>query len=175
MARVKKIVYYDDLLNDEFSGTHIKRKPLGKRFKYIHRNPLWKFLSYLIYYTLALPILWCVSKIGWGVKVVGRKQLKKLPLKGYFIFCNHTQIGDGFFPQCFISKLRRNYVISNEALYTMDVETPWLHFGKPNNVKTMDYINVVTDGTAKFTVQATCDMVDEWQLSIDMVGGSLEG
>ena len=59
--------------------------------------------------------------------------------------------------------------------FLMDVETPWLHFGKPNNVKTMDYINVVTDGTAKFTVQATCDMVDEWQLSIDMVGGSLEG
>lgn len=59
--------------------------------------------------------------------------------------------------------------------FLMDVETPWLHFGKPNNVKTMDYINVVTDGTAKFTVQATCDMVDEWQLSIDMVGGSLDG
>ena len=59
--------------------------------------------------------------------------------------------------------------------FLMDVETPWLHFGKPNNVKTMDYINVVTDGTAKFTVQATCDMVDEWQLSIDMVGGSLKG
>lgn len=59
--------------------------------------------------------------------------------------------------------------------FLMDVETPWLHFGKPNNVKTMDYINVVTDGTAKFTVQATCDMVEEWQLSIDMVGGSLDG
>ena len=59
--------------------------------------------------------------------------------------------------------------------FLMDVETPWLHFGKPNNVKTMDYINVVTDGTSKFTVQATCDMVDEWQLSIDMVGGSLKG
>ena len=114
MARRKKIVYYDDLLNDEFSGTHIKRKPLGNHFKYIHKNFFWKFFSYLIYYALALPILWVVSKIGWGVKVVGRKQLKKLPLKGYFIFCNHTQIGDGFFPQCFISKLRRNYIISND-------------------------------------------------------------
>ena len=114
MARRKKIVYYDDLLNDEFSGTHIKRKPLGNHFKYIHKNFFWKIFSYLIYYALALPILWVVSKIGWGVKVVGRKQLKKLPLKGYFIFCNHTQIGDGFFPQCFISKLRRNYIISND-------------------------------------------------------------
>lgn len=64
---------------------------------------------------------------------------------------------------------------SLSSKFLMDVETPWLHFGKPNNVKTMDYINVVTDGTAKFTVQATCDMVDEWQLSIDMVGGSLDG
>ena len=59
--------------------------------------------------------------------------------------------------------------------FLMDVETPWLHFGKPNNVKTMDYINVVTDGTAKFTTYATCDMVDDWQLTIDMVGGSLDG
>ena len=65
--------------------------------------------------------------------------------------------------------------IVGKSTFLMDVETPWLHFGKPNNVKTMDYINVVTDGTAKFTVQATCDMVDEWQLSIDMVGGSLDG
>lgn len=59
--------------------------------------------------------------------------------------------------------------------FLMDVETPWLHFGKPNNVKTMDYINVVTDGTAKFTTYATCDMVDDWQLQIDMVGGGLDG
>ncbi|MFA6620654.1 MAG: 1-acyl-sn-glycerol-3-phosphate acyltransferase [Bacilli bacterium] len=114
MARRGKIVYYDDLLNDEFSGTHIKRKPLGNHFKYIHRNWLWKFFSYFFYYCLALPILWLVSKLGWGVKVVGRKQLKKLRLHGYFIYCNHTQIGDGFFPQCFVSGLRRNYIISND-------------------------------------------------------------
>ena len=94
-----------------------------------------------------------------------------LATDGYGVFI-YTDDSEGY--------CRDDYIYPGDgstlkALYTMDVETPWLHFGKPNNVKTMDYINVVTDGTAKFTVQATCDMVDEWQLSIDMVGGSLEG
>lgn len=59
--------------------------------------------------------------------------------------------------------------------FTMEVTTPWLSFGKPNNVKTMDYINVITDGTARFTVKAACDMVSDWQLELDMVGGSMPG
>lgn len=87
---------------------------------------------------------------------------------GIYIYSDDSE---GICRDDYINDLRQ--AVSSQFL--MDVETPWLHFGKPNNVKTMDYINVVTDGTAKFTVQATCDMVDEWQLSIDMVGGSLDG
>ena len=34
----KKIVYYKDPLNDEFSGTKIKRKPLPEHYKYVHKN-----------------------------------------------------------------------------------------------------------------------------------------
>ena len=59
--------------------------------------------------------------------------------------------------------------------FTMEVTTPWLSFGRPNNVKTMDYINIITDGNAKFTVKAACDMVSDWQLDLDMVGGSMPG
>ena len=88
---------------------------------------------------------------------------------GIFIYSDDSE---GFCVDEYVDATNAKKLTKN---YLMDVETPWLHFGKPNNVKTMDYINVVTDGTAKFTVQATCDMVDEWQLSIDMVGGSLEG
>lgn len=59
--------------------------------------------------------------------------------------------------------------------FKMEIETPWTSFGKPNNVKTMEYINVITDGTARFTTKTTCDLVDDWQLSIDMLGGSKQG
>jgi hypothetical protein len=73
-----KTVYYDDLLNDEFSGTKIRRIPLPKKFKFVHKNPFWKACAWFVYYGLAVPILWFVGKIGWGVKVYGRKNLKLL-------------------------------------------------------------------------------------------------
>ncbi|OPZ34609.1 MAG: hypothetical protein BWY98_01011 [Tenericutes bacterium ADurb.BinA155] len=108
-----KTVYYDDLLNDEFSGTKIKRLPLPKKFKYVHRNPLYRAIAWLVYYGLAVPILWLVGKIGWGVKVYGRKNLKLLRHQGVFMYGNHTQILDGWSGQCFGLAPKRTYVVAN--------------------------------------------------------------
>ena len=65
--------------------------------------------------------------------------------------------------------------VAQSSTFVFEVETPWLSFGKPNNVKTMDYINVITDGTSTFNVRAACDMVSDWQLDLEMVGGSMPG
>lgn len=88
---------------------------------------------------------------------------------GLFIY---TDDSDGYCQDDYVDE-DTGAVVSEKFL--MKVETPWISFGKPNNVKTMDYLNVVTDGTARFTVKATCDMMTDWQLSIDMLGGSKKG
>ena len=47
----EKIIYYNDLKNDDFSGTNIKIKPLKDSYKYLHKNPLWQiacFNSFLL-------------------------------------------------------------------------------------------------------------------------------
>lgn len=108
-----KTVYYDDLLNDEFSGTKIQRIPLPKKFKFVHKNPFWRACSWLVYYGLAVPILWLVGKIGWGVKVYGRKNLKLMRHRGVFMYGNHTQIIDGWSGQCYGLNPKRAYVVAN--------------------------------------------------------------
>ena len=77
-----KTVYYNDLLNDEFSGTKIKRKPLGPKFKYVHKNPFFRFFAFVFYRIIAVPLFFVVSKIGYGVKVLGKtnaRSLRNLP------------------------------------------------------------------------------------------------
>ena len=68
-----KTVYYNDLLNDEFSGTKIKRKPLGPRFKYVHKNPFFCFFAFLFYRVVAIPLFFFVSKIGYGSRCLANR------------------------------------------------------------------------------------------------------
>lgn len=61
------------------------------------------------------------------------------------------------------------------TLYSMEYETPWLFYGKPNNIKSMEYFNIISDGTAQFTVKAAFDVKQEWELQQDFIGGSMQG
>ena len=48
MAKKKnppKIVYFEDELNDDFAGTKIKTKTIDSSFKFVRKNPLWRFFS----------------------------------------------------------------------------------------------------------------------------------
>lgn len=114
MRKKQKVVYYSDPLNDDFAGTNIKKKPFPKKYKYIHRhNVFWSVLSFTLYYFIAFPILWLVGKIGYGVKVKGKKNLRILFRRGVFFYGNHTQIADAWLTQCFITNPKRSYVLAD--------------------------------------------------------------
>lgn len=113
MAFPKKTIYYKDALNDDFAGTKIKQKPLPKNFRYVSKNPFFRFFAMLIYRVIAMPILWIASKIGWSVKVKGKKNAKKVAHKGVFIYGNHTQICDAWTNQVFVSWRQRTHVLVN--------------------------------------------------------------
>ena len=114
MSKQQKVVTYTDPLNDDFAGTKIKRIPLGPKFKYVHKNIFWRFFATIIYRAFALPILWCVAKIGYGVKVYGKKNIREIRHKGVFFYGNHTMIADAWNPQIFAMGGKRGYILANQ-------------------------------------------------------------
>lgn len=114
MRKPKKVVYYDDLLNDEFSGTKIKRVPLPKNYKYVHKNPFYRALSWFLYYIIAYPIVKLVVFVGYRVKVKGKRNLRHLRHSGVFFYGNHTQIIDAVTAQVNVSLGKRTYIVCNQ-------------------------------------------------------------
>jgi len=109
----KKTIYYRDALNDDFAGTNIKTQHLEADFKYIHRHFLWAIASFLIYYLVAIPVLFLTCKFALGVKIVNRKAIRKVRNKGYFIYGNHTQIMDAFISQVLITRPKKTFIVAN--------------------------------------------------------------
>lgn len=87
----KKVFYYKDELNDEFSAAQIEPREIDERYKYIHKNVVWNICSFLIQHVLSVPIKFLYAKIKFKIKYVGREKLKTYKNKGYFIYGNHTQ------------------------------------------------------------------------------------
>ncbi|MBE5961362.1 MAG: hypothetical protein E7256_08245 [Lachnospiraceae bacterium] len=107
-----KTVYYTDERNDEFSGITRTDKVIDENYTYIHHNPVWRFLS-IIVYGCTLPVAYLYSKIKFGIRIEGKEALKPYRKEGYFLCGNHTQVpGDGFM-QALVSFPKKNYVIVN--------------------------------------------------------------
>ncbi len=113
MAR--KTYYYHADKSDDFGNIGHNPKPLKNNYKYLHTNIFFRFFSFVLYYFLAVPILFVVSKIVLGVKVKNKKQMKKKLKKheGYFFYSNHTHYFDAFLSHVFAAFPRRNYVLSH--------------------------------------------------------------
>ena len=101
----KKIVYYNDEIKDDFSGTRIKQKPLKENFKYIKKGPIWCFFAWVLYYIFAIPFgaIFCFLK--FRLKVENRKgKMEHFPLTSISIgvvvvsevdkFSNVLEIGE---------------------------------------------------------------------------------
>lgn len=113
MKKQRKVVYYTDALNDEFSGTHIKRIPLGN-YQYVSHNIFFRMFSWFIYWVLAFPIFWVGCKLIYHVRVRGRKNRRLTKGQGVFIYGNHTQIADAFTGQIFAARGKRAYIVCNQ-------------------------------------------------------------
>jgi len=110
----KKIIYYEDELNDEFSTAKINARKIDKKYKYKH-NFIWDMCSYIIQNFLSMPIKVLYSKIKFRIQYLGKEKLKKYKKQGYFIYANHTQIfADTFIPSL-TNYPKRNFLIVNPA------------------------------------------------------------
>ncbi|MBQ7881069.1 MAG: hypothetical protein IJ358_04435 [Clostridia bacterium] len=110
MQQAKRIVYYDDELNNEFSGSKVKSKTIGSNYKYISKNPIYKFFSFIAYRLIATPIAfmykWCKS-----VRFENKQVLKKCKGKGYFVYANHTNRASDVLSPHLISFPTKTYTV----------------------------------------------------------------
>lgn len=111
----KKINYYKDELNDEFSGANIKPRTIDKNYKFIHHNFLWNVLSIFLQNFLSMPLKILYSKIKFRIKYVGKEKLKSSKNTGYFVYVNHTQVfADVLIPSIPIYPKRNHFIVNPE-------------------------------------------------------------
>lgn len=110
MEKSKKVIYYDDELNNEFSGANIKPRVIGLNYKYISRNPFYNFFSFIAYRLIATPIAF-VYKWMKGIKFVNTKVLRQYKKQGCFIFGNHTNAASDVLSPHVMTFPTKTYVI----------------------------------------------------------------
>lgn len=140
MAKKQTYYYHQDKL-DDFGTVGHNEKPLKDNYKYIHKNIFWRIASFILFYFIAFPILYIISKICLGVKVKNKKQFRKKLKKGegFFIYSNHCHYFDAFLYHLFVGFPNRTYVLSHADPTNIPIVKTLIAllgcFPLPNNVK----------------------------------------
>ena len=127
----RKVIYYTDELNDEFSIAKITPKKIDENYVYCYDSLFKKFTHFFWYRIIATPLAFLYTKLKFAHKAVGAKKLKTFKKTGYFIYGNHTQdIGDALIPNM-LGVTQDKYVIvhpNNVSMPFLGRITPSLGF-----------------------------------------------
>ena len=93
-----RVRYYSDPVNDDFAGTNINTCQVGADFPFVRSSAAWKVIAFIVYYIIAVPIVFLVSKFYLGLRFENREALRSLRGKGFYLYGNHTQVLDAFVP-----------------------------------------------------------------------------
>lgn len=125
----KRIIYYEDELNDEFSEAQIETKVIDEHYDYSNRGFSKVFLHILIYRMIARPIAFLFLKLKFRHKIIGKEKLKPNKKRGFYLYGNHTNdIADALIPSM-ISYPKDVYVIvhpNNVSMPVLGKITPYL-------------------------------------------------
>ena len=107
----KKIIYYKDELNDDFSDLGLKRPKLDEDFKFIRsKNPIYTFFAGWLFYLVAKPLFYTINFFR-GIRYHNVKKLKKFKKVGCFIYQNHTTFYDMWTVTACVVRGKRTNVI----------------------------------------------------------------
>lgn len=96
MKPPRKVVYYDDPVHDDFAGTNIETKVVDESFPYRHGR-FFTAVSHVLYYAIALPLVWLMHRVVLGVRFVNRKN-RRLVKGPCYVYGNHTSFFDSYTP-----------------------------------------------------------------------------
>ena len=120
----KKIIYYKDELNDEFSGDNIKPKIIDENYKYVDKRFIKKVTHIFWLRMVFAPIFYIHSKIKYHHKIIGKKKLKAYKKEPIFMYANHTHnICDTYIPT-FVNGYKDVYIICNPQNVSIKVIGP---------------------------------------------------
>ena len=107
--------YYSSYKDDSFMNTPIaKEKQIKDNYKYLPRRGLIvNFLKFFFYYFIAIPVLWLFLKLKFGVKVKGKKNLKKIK-GGYILIGNHSSVADPCIASVMVAWPKKNFIVANK-------------------------------------------------------------
>lgn len=109
----RKTYIYSSKKREDFLTIVNNQKEIEPGYKYQHNSHFFKVLSFIVYYGVAIPILWLISKVNNRTTIVSKKKVRKqLKDTGFIIYSNHTLMSDGFIPAVFTCYPRRTYIIS---------------------------------------------------------------
>lgn len=113
----KNTIRFTDEANDDFACNSIRTRPVGSDFKYVRNGILWRVGEFLIYRIVAIPVVFLIGKIMYGLRIRNRKAVKKLKGTGYYLYGNHTQnMMDAYTPSLCSFPKRAYIVTSPDAL-----------------------------------------------------------
>lgn len=108
----EQVVYYDDPLRDDFADNHISTQTVGAEFDYVPQGILYNTFGTLLYYLIAIPVVWLLAKICLGLRMKNRKALRKVRGGPFYLYGNHTQNLDAVIP-AIAAFPQRAYVIAH--------------------------------------------------------------
>lgn len=110
------VIFYTDEQHDDFANTNFNTITVDKDFNFVPQNIFWRAASFLLYYIIALPIIFLLSKLLLGLKIKNRSAVKKLKGKSCFIYANHTMFLDAFLPALVSAPKRAQIVAGPDAV-----------------------------------------------------------
>ena len=111
MAEKRKIIYYSDELNDEFSTMQIQPIPIDENYDYGSNSFCWHLRRFFFYRVFAMPLAFIYLKLKYRHKVINRKLIKPYQKGGIFIYGNHTNILSDPLVPTFVSFPKSVYVV----------------------------------------------------------------
>ncbi len=114
----KKVIYYSDEHNDDFFSMNkedLKQVNVDKNYVYLPKSFIFKFLSFIFYYIIAIPLISLANLLLFRTRTKGRKNLKGLRKKGYFVYANHTNYKDSWLTPVLIAPFRKAYIIAEKT------------------------------------------------------------
>lgn len=108
----ERVIYYNDPLEDDFSPLPIRTREVAQGFPFHRSSFLWNLAAALLYYCIAVPIVFLISKVYLGLQFENRQVLVQLSGTGFFLYGNHTRMLDAFLP-AMTTFPKKSYVVAN--------------------------------------------------------------
>ena len=108
----RKVICYEDELNDEFSTAVITPRTIDGDYIYDRHGAVRAFTRFFWYRIIATPCAFLYVKLCLHQKTVGKEKLRPFREQGIYLYCNHTNdIGDPFTPNVFCFPKRVSFIV----------------------------------------------------------------